>query len=603
MNATSEAHLCRAKASLQFQPIRRPQASQQQQRNKPKTTGSSAHKFSSSTVSASAAFSGADKTVISSTPVQQPHARTTNFSDWVGDNDEDFQYQEKRERGGKRSKNKKKRAKGEPTRIWDWDDIYDPTQPSVYADYKGSEEQMREVRDWKARLYYHKRKEEAKRSKSGSEAPPSRKPANSASTHICSMKSADRHVGMFAPPPSLSFAPPSFDDAPQIQAAYDDDEEYYPPPVATSLRDEDDEYEPPSAFAQHSTISPPAEFSKPMVFSRPSVPAEDAADDLASRRVVMSDPPPLMAQPQPVISAPPAPISEEEAAEKAAELAVKKAEAAAKIAAFKAKMAAHKAKADAQPVIAAVPISQAPEAVTTSSVPMLPVQPASPPKDIDGTSISRAPVLYKAPPPTFEAGLTAPPAQQDQPRNNRPGQKGFAERLLKKYGWEKGQGLGATGDGITTAIIAQAEKRGKKRSDFEGKGWGAQPANMGKIVGGKRRKVEGVADDDGLHGAMSEVVKLQGMLTGLDIEYEMREGNLMQEIGEEMEKQYGKVERMYIWRKEEDGEGGDDSVFVKFTSQLSALRAVSATDGMTFAGNEVRARYFDTAKFEGGEYV
>ena len=49
--------------------------------------------------------------------------------------------------------------------------------------------------------------------------------------------------------------------------------------------------------------------------------------------------------------------------------------------------------------------------------------------------------------------------------------------------------------------------------------------------------------------------------------------------------------------------GGKNEVFVKFTSQLSALRAVNATDGMTFAGNEVVARFWDSEKFESGEYA
>jgi splicing factor 45 len=80
--------------------------------------------------------------------------------------------------------------------------------------------------------------------------------------------------------------------------------------------------------------------------------------------------------------------------------------------------------------------------------------------------------------------------------------------------------------------------------------------------------------------------------------------------------QYGRVERVFIDR----GISGINSrVFVKFTSQLSALRvcgskiphlywgpsadilqAVNALEGRMFNGNTISARFFDVEKFEGG---
>jgi splicing factor 45 len=288
----------------------------------------------------------------------------------------------------------------------------------------------------------------------------------------------------------------------------------------------------------------------------------------------------------------------------------KRAEAAAKIAAFKAKLAEKAAKpaaTDATPNVPTAVLDVQP-----------PPPPPPPPEQEAGTTISRAPVRYNVPPPpanpenentptdpTNRRATSTPPAEQA--KSSRPGQKGFAERLLKRYGWEKGQGLGASGEGITTAIVAKAEKR-KKRSDAEGGGWVA-PANMGKIVGGKKRKPnpedassaepEG-GNVDGKFGPMSEVVKLTNMLTGLDVRREIEEKNLMQEIGEEMQGQYGNVERVFIWREEV---GGGNEVFVKFTSPLSALRAVRGMDGAVFAENEVLARFWDGGMFERGEFA
>jgi splicing factor 45 len=145
-------------------------------------------------------------------------------------------------------------------------------------------------------------------------------------------------------------------------------------------------------------------------------------------------------------------------------------------------------------------------------------------------TISRAPVRYNLPaaspdiPATeeeLEQVLEAESAganvedQEPSQRTSRPGQKGFAERLMSKYGWTKGSGLGASGTGITSALRVKVEKKN---------------AGHGKIIGVKREAKE----EEGKFGAMSEVVLLKGMVDNLDLEYELGpNGTLIQEIGEE----------------------------------------------------------------------
>lgn len=179
-----------------------------------------------------------------------------------------------------------------------------------------------------------------------------------------------------------------------------------------------------------------------------------------------------------------------------------------------------------------------------------PVSQASPSRPLDqlqpdSASISRAPVRYTLPPPpedipASEAELEEvfakeQPAQEGAgegaPRSLRPGQKGFAERLLEKYGWTKGSGLGANESGMTKPLQVKVEKP-KKRPDSEGGGF-ATPAGRGKIIGGGGAKK---SDDVGKFGPMSEVVVLKGMLNNMDLEAELdsdQDVGLMQEIGEE----------------------------------------------------------------------
>lgn len=185
----------------------------------------------------------------------------------------------------------------------------------------------------------------------------------------------------------------------------------------------------------------------------------------------------------------------------------------------------------------------------------------------------------------------------DQPRSSRPGQAGFAERLMAKYGWSKGKGLGAQGTGIINPLYAKADKR-KKKSDAEGGGF-VMPASTGKILGGNKSKAA-QAEEEGKFGAMSEVIRLEGMLTGLDLDDELTQGGLMQEIGEECGDKYGSVERVYIHRANSD-EGGP-LVFVCFVGQLSALRAVNALEGRIFNGNAIKAKFWGKEKFDGGQY-
>jgi splicing factor 45 len=219
--------------------------------------------------------------------------------------------------------------------------------------------------------------------------------------------------------------------------------------------------------------------------------------------------------------------------------------------------------------------------------------------------IARAPIRYslpKAPPelPASETELDEKLQENDgeEQRSSKPGQAGFAERLMAKYGWSKGQGLGAKGTGIVNPLYAKADVR-KKKSDADGGGF-ATAAGTGKILGG--RKAKGATEEEqGKFGPMSEVIRLENMLDGMDIDEELSrgEGGIMQEIGEECGDKYGTVERVYIHRR---SKSGGPMVFVCFVSQLSALRAVNALDGRVFGGNAIAARFWDKERFSRDDF-
>lgn len=89
-----------------------------------------------------------------------PAAKNT-LADWAAADDDVNDYYgggEKRQRGGRK---RKKQKREEHVAAQDWDDIYDPTRPNSYEEYKHSDEKIREVTDWKDRLYAHRRARKA----------------------------------------------------------------------------------------------------------------------------------------------------------------------------------------------------------------------------------------------------------------------------------------------------------------------------------------------------------------------------------------------------------------------------------------------------------
>ncbi|KAG5519140.1 hypothetical protein PMAC_002228 [Pneumocystis sp. 'macacae'] len=174
--------------------------------------------------------------------------------------------------------------------------------------------------------------------------------------------------------------------------------------------------------------------------------------------------------------------------------------------------------------------------------------------------------------------LKIPESSEIQNNSNMPGQKKFAERLMKKYGWEKGKGLGASNDGIVNPLVVKHSKDRK---------------GTGSIIN-KNRSYE----KTGKFGKMSKVI----LLTNVS-ELETLDDDLSQEIGDECNKSYGKVERCFVYKNINSSLTSDlVRVFVLFTDSISALRAVNALDGRLFGGKEINVRFYDIDKFENGQY-
>ncbi|KAK4201453.1 hypothetical protein QBC40DRAFT_278246 [Triangularia verruculosa] len=252
----------------------------------------------------------------------------------------------------------------------------------------------------------------------------------------------------------------------------------------------------------------------------------------------------------------------------------------------------------------------------------LPAPPPPPPNPTDAATISRAPVRYSPPPPS----PTNDPDAMDvdsNPSDSEPVDyssidvgggrlpqktrgKAFASKLMSKYGWTAGTGLGASSSGITTALSVQPLKR-KKKSDAEGGGFRDPAAAQGRIIAPKSLNTAAQQQQNQPQGnssstsqKISRVVVLRDMLLNMpDLASEIEAG-LGQEIGEECGERYGRVERLFIDQDERLGE--NKRVYIQFVEEVSALRAVNALEGRIFNGNTIRAGFYDAEKFEEGVY-
>ncbi|CAZ79344.1 unnamed protein product [Tuber melanosporum] len=416
--------------------------------------------------------------------VARPTVKTT-IEDWTGDADDDvngFYANNRDQHRGVRKKRKKNRDTPPPPT--NWDDVYDPSRPNSYDEYKDGDEKIRELEDWRDRVLPRRRRDSYDSEENERE------------------RDRDRQGlgNRFAPPTKYSFAPP-----PQLSGG-DGGAGVLPPPP------------------------PPAAATGPPV----AVPDDASGEDAYARRLRMSQ-------------------------------------------------------------LGSAGYSSTTS--TTSEPP--PPPPPPPPPSADPTpqpTISRAPVLYTTPQPPTDTPTDTPtdePTDQSPPSPPSnpllPGQKDFAARLMSKLGWRAGTGLGASSTGITQPLRAVHTKS-------------KDHPTRGKIIDKNKPNPAATA---GKFGPASVVVVLRHMVDGLEGE---DEAVLMQEIGDECENSYGGVERVLVVWGKDDGEGDNagekaaSRVFVKFSGELAALRAVNALEGRLFNGNTIEARFFDKDKFEDREF-
>ncbi|CEQ41883.1 SPOSA6832_03620 [Sporobolomyces salmonicolor] len=254
--------------------------------------------------------------------------------------------------------------------------------------------------------------------------------------------------------------------------------------------------------------------------------------------------------------------------------------------------------------------SPLPPSDSTSFPPFRPPQPTAPPA-ADSTELS--PALdaaqakareiaarlsrlgggFAAPPPSA-AAAAAPQAQAPTLSAPVPDNRTFAERMMSKYGWESGKGLGAAESGMTTAlsvsrapaVTASSSKKKVKKKDADPPP-PAAPTGMASrsVVVDSSRSTRLAEQAAQMGGEASRVVLLTNLCGANEVDED-----LPGEIAEEANK-IGVVERCFVYIV--PGETRDEEavrVFLVMSGLAGGYNAVRSFDGRFFGGRTVKAR-------------
>ncbi|BGP30742.1 hypothetical protein JCM10296v2_002499 [Rhodotorula toruloides] len=185
-----------------------------------------------------------------------------------------------------------------------------------------------------------------------------------------------------------------------------------------------------------------------------------------------------------------------------------------------------------------------------------------------------------------------------------PDSRTFAERMMSKFGWEEGKGLGASESGITAALSVQrtpaasasSSKKAKKKKEQEA---APTPAGMaGRSVVVDVSRDQRIAEQKAQMGGDASRVVLLTNLCGR----EEVDDDLGGEVAEEANK-FGVVERCFVYVV--PGETRDDEavrIFLVMSGLAGGYNAVRNFDGRFFGGRTVRARFYDEKAFNNGRH-
>ncbi|GBB90520.1 hypothetical protein RclHR1_01750019 [Rhizophagus clarus] len=160
----------------------------------------------------------------------------------------------------------------------------------------------------------------------------------------------------------------------------------------------------------------------------------------------------------------------------------------------------------------------------------------------------------------------------------------FAHRMMAKYGWQEGQGLGKNEQGISEPLAVQ-------KTDIRS----GIIINNNPPVKSDSKESENPANHLPNTELPSKVILLTNMVGPGEVD-----DTLQEETADECNEKYGTVERCLIYEVPHRKLPDDEAVriFVKFEDIVAAIRAKKDLNGRFFGGRQVSAQFFDEQRFD-----
>ncbi|XP_050431827.1 splicing factor 45 [Adelges cooleyi] len=216
-------------------------------------------------------------------------------------------------------------------------------------------------------------------------------------------------------------------------------------------------------------------------------------------------------------------------------------------------------------------------------------------EEADSKPLARIPGAAIAPPPSLQESVVSSPGPQAS-GTGMGGGMGIAAKIMAKYGFKEGQGLGKKEQGISVAL--QVEKTSKRggRIIHERPGGSLSPSMATSVqddfVAPAPPPPKPLQSITEIMKVQSKVVLLRNMVGPGEVDQDLEP-----EVKDECNTKYGDVNRVLIYEVPDVDPEDAVRIFVEFKRIESAIKAVVDLNGRFFGGRQVRAGFYNVEKF------
>lgn len=211
--------------------------------------------------------------------------------------------------------------------------------------------------------------------------------------------------------------------------------------------------------------------------------------------------------------------------------------------------------------------------------------------------MSRIPGAAIAPPPSLQESFVSSPGPQQSSGIGMG--MGVAAKIMAKYGFKEGQGLGKKEQGISVAL--QVEKTSKRggRIIHEKPGGNVSPPPMTSMAAMMQddfvapappppKPLQSITE---IMKEQSKVVLLRNMVGPGEVDQDLEP-----EVKDECNTKYGDVNKVVIYEVPNVDHEEAVRIFVEFKRIESAIKAVVDLNGRFFGGRQVKAGFYSAEK-------